>query len=51
VISARLGEARVYRRMFLAGLGGFTVASLACGWLPRRWWWSSPGLRRARRRP
>jgi predicted MFS family arabinose efflux permease len=34
VISARLGETRGYRRMFLAGLGGFTVASLACGLAP-----------------
>jgi MFS family permease len=30
VTGARLGEARGYRRMFLAGLAGFTVASLAC---------------------
>jgi MFS family permease len=34
VISARLGEAHGYRRIFLAGLGGFTVASLACGLAP-----------------
>ena len=34
VTSARLGEARGYRRMFLAGLAGFTVASLACGVAP-----------------
>jgi MFS family permease len=31
VTSARLGEARGYRPMFLAGLAGFTAASLACG--------------------
>jgi MFS family permease len=34
VTSARLGEARGYRRMFLAGLTGFTLASLACGLAP-----------------
>jgi MFS family permease len=34
VTSARLGEARGYRRMFLAGLAAFTVASLACGLAP-----------------
>jgi MFS family permease len=34
VTSARLGESRGYRRMFLAGLAGFTVASLACGLAP-----------------
>jgi MFS family permease len=34
VTSARLGEARGYRPMFLAGLGGFTAASLACGLAP-----------------
>ena len=34
VTCARLGEARGYRRMFLAGLGGFTVASLACAVAP-----------------
>ena len=34
VTSARLGQARGYRRMFLAGLAGFTVASLACGLAP-----------------
>jgi MFS family permease len=34
VTSARLGEARGYRRMFLAGLAGFTLASLACGLAP-----------------
>jgi MFS family permease len=31
---ARLGSERGYRRMFLAGLGGFVVASLACGLAP-----------------
>jgi MFS family permease len=34
VTSARLGETHGYRRMFLAGLAGFTVASLACGLAP-----------------
>ncbi|MGE5137015.1 MAG: MFS transporter [Gemmatimonadota bacterium] len=34
VTSARLGEARGYRRMFLTGLAGFTAASLACGLAP-----------------
>jgi MFS family permease len=34
VTSSRLGEMRGYREMFLAGLGGFTVASLACGLAP-----------------
>jgi MFS family permease len=34
VISARLGQARGYRRIFLAGLGTFTLASLACGLAP-----------------
>jgi MFS family permease len=34
VTGARLGEARGYRGMFLVGLGGFTVASLACGLAP-----------------
>ena len=39
VTSARLGEARGYRGMFLVGLGGFTAASLACGLAP-----SAPAL-------
>jgi MFS family permease len=30
VTAARLGKARGYRRVFLAGLGGFIVASAAC---------------------
>jgi MFS family permease len=34
VTSARLGEARGYRPMFLAGLAAFTAASLACGLAP-----------------
>jgi MFS family permease len=34
VTSARLGQARGYRRMFLIGLGGFTVASLGCTLAP-----------------
>jgi MFS family permease len=34
VTGARLGETRGYRPMFLAGLGAFTVASLACGLAP-----------------
>jgi MFS family permease len=34
VISARLGQARGYRRVFLVGLGAFTLASLACGLAP-----------------
>jgi MFS family permease len=34
VTCARLGEARGYRRMFLLGLAGFTVASLACALAP-----------------
>lgn len=34
VTCARLGQARGYRPMFLAGLAGFTAASLACGLAP-----------------
>lgn len=34
VTCARLGQARGYRRMFLAGLAGFTAASLACTLAP-----------------
>ncbi|WP_433475227.1 MFS transporter [Spirillospora sp. CA-142024] len=34
VTGARLGEARGHRRMFLLGLGAFTLASLACGLAP-----------------
>ena len=34
VTCARLGEARGYRPMFLAGLAGFTVASVACALAP-----------------
>jgi MFS family permease len=34
VTSARLGDMRGYRRMFLLGLGAFTAASLACGLAP-----------------
>jgi MFS family permease len=34
VTCARFGEARGYRPMFLAGVGGFVAASLACGLAP-----------------
>ncbi len=34
VTSARLGQSRGYRPMFLAGLAGFIVASAACGFAP-----------------
>src|SRR4051812_40712859 len=34
IISARLGEMRGYRRMFLLGIGVFTLSSLACGLAP-----------------
>jgi predicted MFS family arabinose efflux permease len=37
VTGARLGDTRGYRRMFLAGLGGFTLASLACGLAPEEY--------------
>jgi MFS family permease len=34
ITGARLGDMRGYRRVFLAGLGLFTLASLACGLAP-----------------
>ncbi|MGZ3667712.1 MAG: MFS transporter [Ktedonobacterales bacterium] len=34
VTGARLGDTRGYRRLFIAGLGVFTLASLACGLAP-----------------
>jgi MFS family permease len=34
ITSARLGDMRGYRRVFLLGLGVFTLASLACGLAP-----------------
>jgi EmrB/QacA subfamily drug resistance transporter len=34
ITSARLGDLRGHRRVFLAGLGTFTLASLACGLAP-----------------
>jgi MFS family permease len=34
ITGARLGEMRGYPRIFLVGLGGFTVASLGCGLAP-----------------
>jgi MFS family permease len=34
ITGARLGDTRGYRRMFLIGLGGFTLASLICGLAP-----------------
>lgn len=37
VTGARLGDTRGYRRMFLTGLGGFTLASLACGLAPEEY--------------
>jgi len=37
VTGARLGDTRGYRRMFLIGLGGFTLASLACGLAPEEY--------------
>ncbi|MDN3356195.1 MFS transporter [Actinomadura sp. DC4] len=37
VTGARLGDTRGHRRMFLAGLGGFTLASLACGLAPEEY--------------
>ncbi len=43
VTGARLGQMRGYRRMFMIGLGLFTLASLACGLAP-----SAPALILAR---
>ena len=40
ITGARLGRIVGYRRMYLAGLAGFTLASLACGLAP------GPGLAR-----
>jgi MFS family permease len=37
VTGARLGDIRGHRRMFLIGLGGFTLASLACGLAPEEY--------------
>ena len=37
VTGARLGAIRGHRRMFLIGLGGFTIASLACGLAPQEY--------------
>jgi MFS family permease len=34
ITSSRLGDMRGYRRMYLLGLAGFTLASLACGLAP-----------------
>src|SRR5437588_7027580 len=34
ITGARLGQMRGYRRLFLTGLGTFTLASLACGIAP-----------------
>ncbi|MGI8766409.1 MAG: MFS transporter [Gemmatimonadaceae bacterium] len=34
ITGARRGDTRGYRRVFLTGLGAFTVASLACGLAP-----------------
>ncbi|WP_214409502.1 MFS transporter [Sphaerisporangium fuscum] len=34
ITGARLGDTRGYKRMFLLGLAGFTLASLACGVAP-----------------
>jgi EmrB/QacA subfamily drug resistance transporter len=38
VISGRLGDLLGRRRMFLVGMAGFTVASLACGLAPEASW-------------
>ncbi|MFI0481201.1 MFS transporter [Actinomadura sp. 9N215] len=37
ITGARLGDLAGYRRMYLAGLAAFTVASLACGLAPSTW--------------
>ncbi|TDD84094.1 hypothetical protein [Actinomadura rubrisoli] len=34
ITGARLGDTHGHRRMFLLGLGAFTLASLACGLAP-----------------
>jgi MFS family permease len=36
ITGARLGQAYGYRRAFLAGVGLFSIASLACGWRRER---------------
>ncbi|MEU7901100.1 MFS transporter [Nonomuraea sp. NPDC049152] len=49
ITGARLGDTRGYRRMFLLGLAGFTLASLACGMAPGATALSSHGSSRAQR--